>query len=93
MRVTVKLYGPFSLMSGRNEFAIEADEDTISVEDFLSLLGRKLPQLRRSIKNIEISQFLKQRILLVINGVPCSNKLESIQNGDMIKILTRVTGG
>ena len=63
MRVTVKLYGPFSLMSGRNEFTFEAKEDDVSVEDFLSLLWRKLPQLRRSIKVVDVDQFLKQRIL------------------------------
>ena len=93
MQVTVKLYGPFSLMSGRNKFAIETDEETISVEEFLFLLGRKLPQLERFLKNVEVNQLLKQRILLVINGVPCSDKLQSVQNGDLIKILTRVTGG
>lgn len=93
MRVTVKLYGPFSLMSGRNEFTIEAKEDDVSVEDFLSLLWRKLPQLRRSIKVVDVDQFLKQRILLVINNMPCSDKLQSIQDGDQIKILTPVAGG
>jgi hypothetical protein len=80
-------------MSGRNEFAIEADEDTVSVEDFLSLLGRKLPQLRRSIKDVDVDQFLKQRILIIINGRPCSDKLQLIQHRDQIKILSPLTGG
>lgn len=93
MQVTVKLYGPFSLMSGRNEFKIEVGEDTVSVEDFLSLLGRRLPQLGRSIKNADVDQFLKQRILLVINDKPCYEKLQSIRDRDQIKILTPITGG
>ena len=93
MQVHVKLYGPFSSMSGRDEFEIQADGDIICVEDFISLLGRALPQLRRSIKDVDVDQFLKQRILLVINGMPCSDKLQFIHDGDHIKILTPVTGG
>ncbi len=41
-------------MSGKNEFEIQVDEDTVYDEDVISLLGRKLPKLRRSIKDIDI---------------------------------------
>jgi len=80
-------------MSGRDEFEIQADGDIICVEDFISLLGKKLPQLRRSIKDVDMDQFLKQRILLAINGMLCSDKLQFIHDGDHVKILSPVAGG
>ena len=93
MKVHVKLFGPFSLMSGRNEFEIQAVGESISVENFIPLLGTKLPHLKRSIKDIDADLFLKQRVLLVINGMPCSDKMQFIHDGDHIKVLTPVTGG
>ena len=93
MQVNVKLYGPFSLMSGRDDFVIMVDEEAISVKDFLSLLSRKIPQFSRSLNSTDTEQFLKQRILLVINGTPCFEKLKLIHDGDQIQILTPVIGG
>ena len=93
MQVKVKLYGPFRMMSGRDEFTVKADEDVIRVKNFLSLLAGKIPQFRRTLNTMNTEQFLKQRILLVINGTPCYDELKLIHDGDQIKILTIVSGG
>jgi molybdopterin converting factor small subunit len=93
MQVNVKLYGPFSLMSGRHEFTVNADEDVICVDDFLSLLARKIPHFSWSFNGTNTEQFLKQRILFVINGTPCSDKLKLIHDGDQIQILNPIAGG
>ncbi len=93
MQVNVKLYGHFSLMSGKREFAVKADEDVIRVDEFLSLLAKKIPHFSRYFNNMNMEQFLKQRILLVINGTPCSNKLKLIHDGDQIQLLNPIAGG
>ena len=93
MRVHVKLFGPFALMSGRKEFPVETDKEVLTVKDFLFLLSGKLPQIRKSLEDMEIEWFLSQRILLVINGMPCADKSKLLSEGDEIKILTPVAGG
>jgi molybdopterin converting factor small subunit len=93
MRVQVKLFGPFALMSGRKEFPVETDKKDLSVEDFLFLLSGKLPQIRKSLEDVGMEQFLSRRVLLVINGMPCADKSKLLSEGDEIKILTPVAGG
>ncbi len=93
MQVNVKLYGPFRMMSGRGEIAVKADDDAICVKDFLSLLARKIPQFSRTLSSTNAEQFLKERILLLTNDMPCNDELKLIHDGDQIKILTIVSGG
>lgn len=93
MKVHVKLYGPFSLMSGKNEFAIEAEKESINLEEFLSLLEARLPRLRRSMEDTDIEEFLKRRILLVVNDMPSYDKSTLISDGDQVKVLTPIAGG
>jgi molybdopterin converting factor small subunit len=63
------------------------------LKDFLSLLAKKMPQFRRTLNGMDLDLVLKQRILLVINGVPCADTLKAIQDGDHIQLLTPITGG
>lgn len=93
MQVHVKLFGPFALMSGRKEFPVETDKETLSVRDFLFLLSEKLPQIRTSLEDMDMDEFLSRRILLVLNGMPCSDPSKFLSEGDEIKILTPVAGG
>jgi molybdopterin converting factor small subunit len=93
MQINVKLYGHFSSMSGRRELTVDADEDVIRVDDFLWLLAGKMPHFSRSLNGINTEQFLKQRILLVINGTPCSDKMKLIHDGDQIQVLSPISGG
>ena len=93
MRVQVKLFGPFALMSGRKEFPVETDKEVLTVKDFLFLLSRKLPQIRKSLEDVDMDQFLSRRVLLVLNGMPCSDPSKLLSEGDEIKILTPVAGG
>ncbi len=51
-------------MSGKNEFEIPFDEDTVYVEGFISLLGRKLPKLRRSILDFIVISVASEMITL-----------------------------
>jgi len=93
VQVQVKLFGPFALMSGRKEFPVETDKETLAVRDFLFLLSAKLPQIRKSLEDVDMKQFLSQRVLLVVNGMPCSDPSKLLGEGDEIKILTPVAGG
>ena len=93
MQVHVKLFGPFALMSGRKELPVETDTEVFTVEDFLFLLAGKLPQIRKSMEDVDVEQFLTRRVLLVINGMPCSDPSKLLREGDEIKILTPVAGG
>lgn len=93
MRVHVKLFGPFALMSGRKEFPVETDTEVLTVKDFLFLLSGKLPQIRKSLEDVDMGQFLSRRVLLVINGMPCSDPSKLLREDDEIKILTPVAGG
>lgn len=93
MQVQVKLFGPFALMSGRKEFPVETDKETLAVRDFLFLLSAKLPQIRKSLEDVDMKQFLSRRVLLVVNGMPCSDPSKLLGEGDEIKILTPVAGG
>ena len=93
MQVHVKLFGPFALMSGRKEFPVETDKEILAVKDFLFLLSGKLPQLKKSLEDADMTTFLSHRVLLVINGMPCSDPLRLLGEGDEIKILTPVAGG
>jgi molybdopterin converting factor small subunit len=93
MQVHVKLFGPFSLMSGRREFPVETDQETLAVRDFLFLLSGKLPQIRKVLEDVGMEQFMNRRVLLVVNGMPCSDPSKLLGEGDEIKILTPVAGG
>lgn len=93
MQVHVKLFGPFALMSGRKEFPVETDKETVSVKEFLSLLSAKLPRIKKSLEDVDMEQFLSQKMLLVVNGMPCSDPSKFLGDGDEIKILTPVAGG
>jgi molybdopterin converting factor small subunit len=93
MRVHVKLFGPFALMSGRKEFPLDTDRETLAVKDFLFLLAGKLPQIRNSLQDVDVEQFLSHRVLMVINGIPCPDPSTPLKEGDEIKILTPVAGG
>ena len=93
MQVHVKLFGPFALMSGRKEFPVETDKETLSVRDFLFLLSEKLPQIRKSLEDLDMEQHLSRRVLLVVNGMPCSDPSKLLRGGDEVKILTPVAGG
>ena len=93
MEVQVKLFGPFALMSGRKEFPVETDKEILAVRDFLFLLSAKLPQIRKSLEDVDMKQFLSQRVLLAVNGMPCSDPSKLLGEGDEIKILTPVAGG
>jgi molybdopterin converting factor small subunit len=93
MQVHVKLFGPFALMSGRKEFPVETDKQTLAVRDFLFLLSGKLPQISKSLEDVDMKQFLNRRVLLVVNGMPCSDPSKLLGEGDEIKILTPVAGG
>ena len=93
MRVEVRLYGPFSLMSGKKAFPIESGEEAIPVEKFLFLLAGKLPRLKRTMNGADLDRFLKQRIMLVINGVPCSQRTRLLHDGDQVQVFTPIAGG
>jgi molybdopterin converting factor small subunit len=93
MKVHVKLFGPFALMSGRKEFPVETSEEILSVRDFLLLLSEKLPQIGKFMEGVDMEQVLSRRVLLVLNGIPCSDPSTLLGEGDEIKMLTPVAGG
>jgi molybdopterin converting factor small subunit len=93
MRVHVKLYGPFSLMTGRSKFSVEAQDNQISVKDFMVLLGKRLPRFGQAMSGLDDEVILGRRLFLLINGKPCSDASTVMYDGDQIQILTPVTGG
>lgn len=93
MQVQVRLYGPFSLMSGRREFPLETEGDEMEVGDFLDHLAGKLPQLKGALNAADREAFLKQKILLVVNGMPCAETSRLLHDGDRVQVLTPVSGG
>lgn len=89
----VRLYGPFSLASGRSNFPMERKGTELSVQDFLSSLAGRIPKIEQALKGETAEKILKQRLMLVINGEICLDKSKLIRDGDQIKILTPITGG
>jgi molybdopterin converting factor small subunit len=80
-------------MSGRKEFPVETHEEKVSVREFLILLSGKLPQVKKPLEEAGTAEFLRQRVLLVVNGMPCADPSRLLAEGDEIKILTPVAGG
>lgn len=93
MQVHVKLYGPFSLMTGQKQFSMDIRQADISVEDFLGVLSNRMPRLGQVFNGSEMSRVLRSRMFLVINGSPCNNPNDMINDGDQVQVLTPVAGG
>jgi len=93
LKIDVKLYGPFSLMSGRTEFHLDFQGESVSLESFFLVLCEKLPRFGAALRGSDPVQLLNQRILCMINESPCVDPSRILVDGDRIQILTPVSGG
>jgi len=80
-------------MTGRSQFAMDIESTGISVEEFLGLLGKRMPRFNQTINDMETGRVLRQKLLLTVNGEPCIDPTAMIRDGDQVQILTPVTGG
>ena len=93
MRLQVKLYGSFALMSGQRQFTLTAEGAQIRVADFLVLLGQRLVKFEALTAGRDPEQVLRQHLLLIVDGKPCRDRAAIIRDGAQIQLLTPVTGG
>ena len=93
MEVHVKLYGPFTFMSGRREFTLQINRENVNVNDFLTLLVKKIPKLKQALDGIDIEKTIRHRLMLMVNGKQFVNASNMIHDGDQVQLLTPVAGG
>lgn len=92
MRLDIRLYGPFSLASGRSSFSIDLPGEEISVRNLLPLLAARMPSIEKSLTAMECEEALKY-LLIVVNDEICTDGGKVLRHGDQIKVLTPVMGG
>jgi hypothetical protein len=93
MRLAIRLYGPFSLASGRSSFHMDLTGEEIPVRDFLPLLAARMPSIEASLTGMEPGEALKKYLLFVVNDEICTDAGRILRHGDRIKVLTPITGG
>lgn len=93
MRLDIRLYGPFSLASGRSSFSMDLAGEEITVRNFLPLLAARMPSIEKSLTAMECDEALRKYLLIVVNDDICTDAGKILRHGDRIKVLTPVTGG
>jgi molybdopterin converting factor small subunit len=92
MRLDIRLYGPFSLASGRSSFSTDLPSEEISVRDLFPLLAARVPSIGKFLTAMECEEALKY-LLIVVNDEICTDAGKILRHGDRIKVLTPVMGG